>query len=246
MKLKTVEIEGKNYAEIDNDGRVLYDDGGKEFAFDADQTYQKIQELTNESKNHRESKESLDKELKKISKQIEGVDLSKMVDAGKLDEVRAEVAKSYQSQLDESTQAREKLEQQYNSEKLNSAFASSKFINDSLAVPPDMALSTFGSRFKIEDGKLLATDASGNMIYSRKRPGEPADFDEAISQIVEAYPYKDRILKASNQSGTGGDGGSNDGGVQRTVTRAEFDGMNAVQRAELSKDMQAGKATVAE
>lgn len=244
MKLKTVEIEGKRYAEVDADGRVLYDNAGKEFAFDAAQTYGKIQELTGEAKSHREAKEAADAKLKELGSKLEGVDLSKMVDAGKLEEVKAEVAKSYQRQLDEERQAREKLESQYNSEKLTGAFASSKFINDSLAVPPDMALSTFGKNFKIEGGKLMAVDADGNTIYSRKNPGAPADFDEAISQIIENYPYKDRILKASNHSGTGGEGG--EGGQRKTVQRADFDSMTPQQRGEVAKAVQEGKAAIVE
>ena len=45
MKLKTIEHEGKVYAEVNADGRVLYDDDGKEFAFDAADTYAKIKQL---------------------------------------------------------------------------------------------------------------------------------------------------------------------------------------------------------
>ena len=40
---------------------------------------------------------------------MQGVDLSKMVDAGKLDEVRAEVGKSYQQRIDELTSQLETL-----------------------------------------------------------------------------------------------------------------------------------------
>ena len=39
---QTIEHEGKVYAEVNADGRVLYDDDGKEFAFDAADTYAKI------------------------------------------------------------------------------------------------------------------------------------------------------------------------------------------------------------
>lgn len=240
MKLKTVEIEGKIYAEVDTEGRVLYDNEGNEFAFDANQTYSKIQELTGEAQRHREAKESTESSLAELKKKIEGVDLSKMVDAGKLDEVKAQLTQTYEQQIADERKAREALEQKYNSEKLTTAFNASKFVQDEVAVPPDMVLATFGKQFTLdENGKWLAKDAAGNTIYSRKRPGDVADFDEALEQIVEGYQYKDRILKASNHSGTGGEGGLNGGGV-RTIRRGDFEAMTPTQRSDASKAMQEG------
>ena len=58
----------------------------------------------------------------------------------------------------------------------------------------------------------MAKFADGNEIYSRSRPGEKADFEEALEALVGAYPNKDAILKPSGTSGSGagtGTGGSN-------------------------------------
>lgn len=43
----------------------------------------------------------------------------------------------------------------------------------------------------------------GNPIYSRKNPGELADFDEALEIIISQYPHKDSILRGSGASGAG-------------------------------------------
>jgi hypothetical protein len=76
---------------------------------------------------------------------------------------------------------------------------------------PDIAESRFGSHFKLEAGKngasaVVGYDAKGNQIYSRKRPGELADFDEAIVRIIDEYPQKDEIMRGG-KGGSGGEGG---------------------------------------
>jgi hypothetical protein len=93
-------------------------------------------------------------------------------------------------------------------------------IAEKLAVPADMVQATFGNRFKIEDGKVVAYDANGNKIFSRARPGELADFDEALETLVEQYPYKDHILKGSGANG----GGAPTGGGQPPKTKGNFGG----------------------
>jgi len=243
MKPKTEEVNGKQYAVLDDQGRVLYDNDGKEFAFDAEQTYNKITELQGEAKQHREAKEAAESEKQKLEKQIGDVDLSKMVNQDKLEEVKSEVAKSYESSLEEERNARQALEQRYNTEKLQSSFASSQFVNENLAVPPDMAMATFGQNFEVQDGQLVPKDQQGNVIYSRKNPGSVADFDEAMSQIVEGYQYKDRIMKASNHQGTGGEGGQGQAPA-KTISRSEFEGMNPQQQQEVASSIKEGKAEI--
>ena len=76
-----------------------------------------------------------------------------------------------------------------------------------------MIQATFGKNFQIEGGKVVAVGADGQKIYSRARPGEVADFDEALETLVGGYQHKDSILKG-NQSGGGGfqnNGGQNSG-----------------------------------
>lgn len=59
MKLKTVEVNGKSYAEVDANGLPVYvHDDGKEIGFDAAQAVGKISSLNGEAKSHREAKEA--------------------------------------------------------------------------------------------------------------------------------------------------------------------------------------------
>ena len=45
--------------------------------------------------------------------------------------------------------------------------------------------------------KWWRSSPNGNEIYSRSRPGEKADFEEALEALVGAYPNKDAILKTN-------------------------------------------------
>ena len=48
---------------------------------------------------------------------------------------------------------------------------------------------------------------NGDQVLSRQNPGELAEFDEAMSSIFDAYPGKERLLRAKG-GGTGSGGGT--------------------------------------
>jgi hypothetical protein len=112
------------------------------------------------------------------------------------------------------------LEAALMSEKIAVNFDRSRMVAEKLSVPPDLVRAKFGNAFKLEDGKVVAFDKNGNKIYSRARPGEVADFDEALAVLIDAYPSRDSIIKKTGTPGghTGGAGNSRGGG--RTLTRS--------------------------
>ena len=116
---------------------------------------------------------------------------------------KAEITKNFQQQLDEEKQRSQMLETQLYDSMIGGSFAGSKYIADKIAIPADLLQARFGQAFKVEEGKIVAYDASGNKIYSRAKPGELAQFDEALEFLVENYPQKDYILKASGNNGGG-------------------------------------------
>lgn len=215
MKLKTIEIDGKQYAEV-SEGRPLYiHNDGKEVAFDAPQTVATISRLNGEAKTHREAKEQLEAKLKgfegiedpvaakKALETLKNFDDKKLVDAGEVEKVKAEAIKAIEDKYAPIVQERDAFQSQLHNELIGGGFSRSKFIQDNIAVPVDMIQATFGKNFQIENGKVVAVGADGQKIYSRTRPGEVADFDEALESLVGGYPHKDSILKG-NQSGGGG------------------------------------------
>ena len=226
MKLKTVTIEGKTYAEVNEQGLPLYiHDDGKEVAHDAPQTVATISRLNGEAKTNRERYETAETSLKafegiedpvaakKALETLKNFDDKKLVDAGEIEKVKAEAIKAVEDKYAPIVQERDAFQSQLHNELIGGGFARSKFIQDNIAVPVDMIQATFGKNFQIENGKVVAVGADGQKIYSRARPGEVADFDEALESLVGGYPHKDSILKGGQGSGGGfqGDGGNKSG-----------------------------------
>ncbi|HDM8441806.1 TPA: hypothetical protein RU323_004637 [Yersinia enterocolitica] len=241
---------------LDADGKVVVENGmpvyvhgdGKEIPFDASAALSKITALNGEAKTHREAKEAAEAQLGKFSgiddpaKAIEAlqtltkIDQKKLIDAGAVDQVKAEITKAFQTQLDDANGKSKTLEDQLYKEMIGGRFGSSSFIKDKVAIPADFVQARFGQSFKIEDGKVVAYDPSGNKVFSRTKPGELADFDEALEFLVEQYPQKDHILKASGNNGGGSQQQTQHQHGQKTLKRTAFDSMGMAEQRAALKD----------
>ena len=220
---------------IVQDGKPVYEVDGKDVAFDAAATTATITRITEESKGFKGRAQTAEASLKAF----EGIDDPKaakdalakvanwgdkeLVEAGKVEEIKLAAIKAVEEKYAPIVQENETLKGALHGEKIGGSFARSKFIADKIAVPADIIESRFGKNFKLEDGKVVAYDASGNKLYSKASPGNAADFDEALELLVDAYPYKDSILKGTGGSGTGKQPGNGGQGGGKTMARAEFD-----------------------
>lgn len=245
MKLKTIVVGDKTYAEIQDGKPVFLEDDGKEVAFDAPGTRATITRLNGEAKGHRERAEAAEAKLKgfegitdpaaaiKALETVSNLDTKKLMDASSVETIKTQIAKGYEDKMAAAAKAhaeevakitgeRDAVKTQFHTATVASAFAGSKFIADKFIIPADMAQARFGQHIKVEDGKLVAYDASGTKIFSKARPGEIATFDEALETLVDQYPYKDNILKGKG-GGSGAGGGNGGGGTGgKTISRAEF------------------------
>lgn len=180
MKLKTVEINGKQYAEIDTAGLPVYvHDDGKEIGFDAPLATKKITELNGEAKNHRLAKEAAEEKLAKFAaiedpkKAIEAlemlskIDQKKLLDAGQVDQVKAEITKNFQQQLDEEKQRSQMLEKQLYDSMIGGSFAGSKYIADKIAIPADLLQARCRHSKWKKGGSLLMTLPATKFIPAR-------------------------------------------------------------------------------
>ena len=202
MKLKLDE----NNNVVVKDGMPVYVHAdGKEIPFDANKATVKIAELNGEAKQHREAKEAVEAKLKafegiadpkaaiKALETVKNLDDKKLIDAGEVEKVKAEMRKTFDA-----------------AEHLN--------------LPSDVVQAFFGKHFSISDeGKVVAKFADGNEIYSRSRPGEKADFEEALEALVGAYPNKDAILKPSGTSGSGAGTGTGGGNAPKSLAECKTD-----------------------
>lgn len=247
MKLKTVTIEGKTYAEVAGDQPIYIHEDGKEAPHDAAHTVATISRLNGEAKTHREAKEQLEAKLKgfegiedpvaakKALETLKNFDDKKLVDAGEVEKIKLEAIKAVEEKYAPIVQERDAFQSQLHNELIGGGFARSKFIQDNIAVPVDMIQATFGKNFQIENGKVVAVGADGQKIYSRTRPGEIADFDEALETLVGGYQHKDSILKGS-QAGGGGFQGGGQGGGAKTLSRQQFESLDPVGRAQFARE----------
>ncbi|MGH8259855.1 MAG: DUF6651 domain-containing protein [Steroidobacteraceae bacterium] len=233
MKLK---LDEAGHVVVKDGMPVYVHDDGKEIPFDAAGTVATISRLNGEAKGHRERAEKVERSLKafegiedaeaarKALTVVKNLDAKKLVDAGEVDRVRQEAVKAVEDKYAPILKERDALSQQLVEEKVGGSFARSKFIGEKLAIPADLVQARFGNLFKLEDGRVVGYDSSGNKLFSRAKPGELAVFDEAIEMLVEQYPYRASILKSSGASGGGANGGGNGGGAGgKQLTRTAFE-----------------------
>lgn len=216
-----------------------------------------ITRLNGEAKSHREKAEQAVAKLaafegidpakaREAFDKLSKIDQKKLIDSGEIDKVRGEIEKGFTGQLEELKKTNAAQADRINNMTLDAAFNGSEFVTKKIVVPADMFRNTFGKHFKIEEGKLVPYDASGSKIYSSKKMGEIADFDEALEKIVDAYPAKDTILKGVNASGSGNNGNGGNRQTGRTMHRREFDALPMNDQVSFAKAVREGTAQLVE
>jgi ribosomal protein L15 len=250
---------GKPGWKLDENGAIVMENGNPVYinAQGQEQTVDggTISRLNGEAKNHRTRAEAAEEKLKaydgidpeKAREALETVsklDQKKLIDAGEIDKVREEVAKGFTTKIADLEKTVNDLRGTNESMTRNHAFATSKFVAEKIAVPPEMFQATFGNNFKFEDGKLVPYDANGNKIYSPKRHGEVANFEEALEVLVDGYAHKDAILKGGNHSGSGNNGNGGSNGPKRTIKRADFETKAPHEQASLAQSAAKGEIQI--
>lgn len=234
---------------------------GKEVPFDAESTLNSMRSRTEQSARVEGENKALKDSLKsfegitdadaarKALETVRNIDQGQLIAAGKVEEIKvaakkaaeeqvAAAAKTHADELARVTKVNEGLTADLYRERIGGAFGRSKFIVERCAVPADLVQARFGHAFKIEDGKVVAYDPSGNKIYSRAKPGEIAEFDEALETLIDQYQYREQVLKGANASGGGarGGGGSGTGNGGKRMTRAEFSQLDPAAQAKTALD----------
>lgn len=170
-------------------------------------------------------------DAKKALETVQNLDDKKLVDADKIDELKKQIKEAYDGKMKDLADGQLKEVNDLKGIILNkdskiynllvsSEFSRSPFFSGEepkTVLLPDIAESYFGKHFKVEEneaGELIVAGYIGeDRIPSRNNPGEPANFEESIAEVIDKYPMKDRILRAGNLgTGTHGnrDTGDND------------------------------------
>ena len=241
----------------DDDGNLVLKDGNPVYVDmqGAEKTVEAgtISRLNAEAKTNRESVERLTIELKafegidpKIARDaittVGKIDSKTLIDAGKVDEVREQVKAQFVEQMAAKDAENSKLVNTLNGMTLQHAFSQSEFIKTHVATPVSMFTSEFGKNFKVENGKTIPLDASGQPLLSKKRAGETATLDEALEIYVDNHPEKMSILREQPKSGSGNSGnGGNSGDSGNRMSRANFDALSPQEQAVKGRELASGK-----
>lgn len=95
-----------------------------------------------------------------------------------------------------------------------------------------MIAAAYRDHIAVDGDKVVVRDARGQVLHSRANPLAPASLDEGLELLITQSPDADRILRGTQLPGSGtppsGGGGA---GAGLRLTRQQFDGMNAKERA---------------
>lgn len=232
----------ENGAIVTKDGNPVYvDSQGQEKTVSTDT----ITKLNNEAKQHRVAKEEALEKLKAFDgidpdkartalETVEKLDAKELIAAGKVDEVKAEITKSFSEKLAEKDAALVKLTADYENMVIDNVFANSEFIRDNVIVPGDMVKALYRHNFKVENGQPVVYDNKGDRLWSKEHDGEYATPEEGLRILLMAHPNHDSILRATPASGTGSNNnGGGNGGFVRTIRRSEFEQLSAEKKMEI-------------
>lgn len=244
---------------LDDDGKIVMENGNPVWQNSAGEKaqmdHQMIRNLNRESKQHREAKEAALLKLKdfegidptvarEMLEKYKDVDLSKMIDANKLDEVRSEVRRSLGEQhATVVAELQEKLNgatSKLHDMMITNALSTSDFLQNSIAdnVPRDMLMTYLRPHFSIVDDRVVAK-VNGEVLASKTKMNEDADAHEAIELIINMRPDKDSLLRSDGHRGSGGKQSSGRGGVRR-ISRANYEALSPADKAKVAKELGAG------
>ena len=265
MPLKTVEIEGKTYGELDTDGNPVYAlEDGKELGYDGEALAGQVTKLNGEAARRRtEAKEANDKLsaideriVKDPSAALSALDTvaslndKQLIDAGEVDKVKNEAIKATTERYEDLITKKYKplegqlaeTKTQLHEEMIGGRFARSAFIEEKVAYPAPMLRDTFGKFFHIDEDKVIARYANGEDVFSRKNPGMRATFDEAIEILIDESPHRDNILKSGGKKGSGGKGGGGGGPRDgKSMTVGQFEDLSHQERHRIMEQVRKGE-----
>jgi hypothetical protein len=270
----TLKLDPETQQAVIQDGKPVYilTDGDKseDFVADVPSMYLNTLKLKGESKQHRDKLKSATDELTTFKTIFDGVedvaeyrsaadkalevvknlDDKKLIDAGKVDEVKAELKaahdknlaaaqKKFEKQLEDMTGQLGSKDNLIRKLTIGQRFATDQHFSGTepkTNVQPAMAEAYWGHLFTVDekkttaDGKPLVIGhhpVTGDEILSTRPDtvGEIADFGEAISVVIEHSPLRDAILNSGPPgSGAGGGGGGGGGGSDElSKLKAKYD-----------------------
>ncbi|WP_062120514.1 DUF6651 domain-containing protein [Aureimonas sp. AU40] len=126
------------------------------------------------------------------------------------------------------------LQDRINELTIGAKFTSSKFVSEELVLTPTKARQVYGANFEIaEDGTLTAYDRpasqEGRKKLLNKKSGEPATFDDAMRQLIDADSDRDHLLRSKTKGGAGS--GTKENGGKTPAKAPDTFGLSRIEAA---------------
>jgi hypothetical protein len=253
-------LKMENEQAVLQDGKPVFVlDDGQEFIADVPSMHANILTFKGDQKTDRKTIKTLNGTLKlfdgiddlpawretatRALETVKNLDDKVLVDAGKVEQVKAEVKEAYEGQVTQLKTTIKDGEVSHTSaitakdRVIHKLTVGNRFANDPhfsgteplTTLPPDVAEAYYGHNFKVlpvdgTDEVKIVGYLNGNEILSRKPDtvGDVADFGEAIGIIIEQSVHKDRIMAPGHSgSGAGGGGGGGGGGEDDPITKLQ-------------------------
>ena len=268
MPLKTVEIEGKTYAEVAEGRPVYVNDDGEETGYDGEDLAAQLVTANSEAAGRRHDLARTKEQLKRYEgiedpaaaiaalETVKNLDDKRLIDAGQADEVRTAAVSAteerwqnkWKQEHEPVVAERDELQAKLHRETIGNRFAQSSYISEKVVSPREMVQAYFSDAFVFEDGKVFAKYANGETVYSKSNPGQLAEFDEALEILIKGSPFRDQILKGDGKRGSGapGPGGVQTAGGEKVMTRADANNLALNNPNEMAKRMRDGWSVVDE
>lgn len=256
MKLKTVTTEDHGeVALLEGGNPVIVHDDGKEAPLEYADLIQRVKRISDERDKALDRAKTAegranrfdvsDEEIEEALKVKRSLSEKKLMDAGKVDEAVKErldaAQKQWEKEKSELESALQEREAHLDKLLISNKFSSTGVLEDYF-LTPDLAEAAFGRHFKREGDQITpykrlpnGNGDSGERIFSRSKPGELADFDEALKELLESHPNRDKWKRGSGASGSGAPGSNGGSGDARSKTRDEFERMEPSARMEFIK-----------
>lgn len=169
--------------------------------------YTKAEELKNNLKvfkgiDPEKAKEALETVANLKSKEIldtNGVKVLKSEMVAGFETEKSELKKGYERDLEKKDHIIAEKDSKLKNLLITTQFSSSPHFSgkdQKTIYPAEDAVKIFGDRFKVDEKtlKIVGVDKNGETLMSQKKHGEPAEFEEAISRIIDEHPRKAQIL----------------------------------------------------
>jgi hypothetical protein len=157
-------------------------------------------------------------------------------DAAEVEKKHLEQIEALKAEAETAKAEAETAKLQLHQEKVGGSFARSKFREEKMipGFSAEKAARIYGHHFKVLEGRVVGHDEDGKKLYSRTRPGEIADFDEALGIIVNADPDRDNILLFCGGTGGGALGGAVSA-TSRQITGSPIERITGARQAGITK-----------